>query len=1096
MNKTQTMNYYAYVSTILRTEHNNLVTAVVWSSSNRLIAFGQENGKIIICRIAKREDNSQVYDIRKVCTLIEHKNSITSLSWNFNFNKLISSDKSGKVIVWVELEGKWVPLLINDVSKVPVVSVMSSPNSESVTILYEDGKLICGNITGSQKWRSDLEFLPTAMCWTSHSRSLLTAASNCKLYLLKEHATKIVMFDTKEINVDEKQDMVVGLYESNKKNGSFLILFKLGTAAVYKEFNETNPVILNTENNISCGAWSNDSQSFAIAGEIDEDNCYVKFYSVSGNLVRTVEIKGSKITSICFNHDDSKLAVSVDNTLEIIQKVPNAIWTYFKNTLVYAVPPQNDDEKQSSIVYFNTRTCEKHVKLLSNLTSLASCNDKCALLSMDENNAAIVLTNEQGIPLADNYISFIPKFIAITEKKCIITSDTKLCIWNIESNQTTFFTYMSEITAIAAKNNILFIAFINQRIISMNLDYLTETGNFEIDAIIETIDICSDSTRISAIDTRCFLWFLDIHSGTPKIVDRKKSWSSKWASDSPKLFASLEKQRINIYKEFIPIDTIMSMQSICEFKDLTIFAVNFITIFQDPLNPTASCFTYYQTKPLHDIDLLMKSFIPRLTDEIVSYAASFDCQCALYKVALEALKNQNIELAKKCFMMSKYREGLAFIEYISKFKDKETRKAFALWFAGEKEEAVKMLQTSKKDDLILSIYRDDGDFERELKIAEKRNVGDEIKLSSHGVAHLAFIEGKWQTASLHYGQCGDFHMMLESMFNSDDLIGINRLISQLNTNDALLLEIGKKFLSLGLSTQAADAFLKYGSPQLAADAFAHTNKWKEALDLSKKYPNDIDRKSLLTRFAEHLADNSYVGKAISALINCGLYGEASFYMEREGDVSLKRGQNYLQTKKLYVFSSLMKMKQLKQDHEEIDVNAIWHKAEAVHFLMLTHRLVLSGKYKEALFPASRLLRVYNDVIGKEVSAALLALAGYRSNYLQRCSIGLAHLENSKRLSKKRKERAEALAVKIFIKNEPNDPDEPERIKCQACGADISGFSPKCRCGFALQCSIFSGKPIDDPRRMWRCSQCKHYGFPDEAKGARVCPLCHSKCSPK
>ena len=73
-------------------------------------------------------------------------------------------------------------------------------------------------------------------------------------------------------------------------------------------------------------------------------------------------------------------------------------------------------------------------------------------------------------------------------------------------------------------------------------------------------------------------------------------------------------------------------------------------------------------------------------------------------VSVEALKNQNVELSKMCFTLPEYREWLAFIKCISKLKDKETKKDFALCFACEKEEAVKMLQSSGKNGLVPSIY--------------------------------------------------------------------------------------------------------------------------------------------------------------------------------------------------------------------------------------------------------------------------------------------------------------------------------------------------------------------------------------------------------
>ena len=355
-------------------------------------------------------------------------------------------------------------------------------------------------------------------------------------------------------------------------------------------------------------------------------------------------------------------------------------------------------------------------------------------------------------------------------------------------------------------------------------------------------------------------------------------------------------------------------------------------------------------------------------------------------------------------------------------------------------------------------------------------------------------------------------MLLECLFNSDDHKSISDLIERLPKNDSLLLDIGKKFLSLGSPHKAVEAFLKYGSPQLATNAYAYMNMWKESIKLAKQYPKQVNKKELLSRFAQYLAENSFVAKSIKTLIYCGLYEESAINLEKEGDKILKQGINYLLAKKLYVFSSLLKMKHLKignknennnkktrskkikndlnQENKE-EIEKIWHKAEAVHYFLLAHRLLFKEKYEDCLYVASRLLRVYKDVISPEISAALLSISGFKSKYMQRCSIGLAELENSSNLSKKKKQKAEKLSIKIFTKNEPIDPNSPKLIQCPQCNKQISPFYPRCRCGYILQSSIFSGKTIDE-KSLWTCPFCLHKGSIDESKGRSTCPLCHNK----
>ena len=1178
-------NFHAYVSDSLKTVGNRTATVCAWNTENDLIACGQDNGIITISKLSKNTTHKGIFSIKHMSTLSEHKSTILSLSWNTAYSKLVSSDFFGKIIVWVESSDKWVPLLINDVQRTPIISALNSPNSELISILYENGKIICGNIAGNQKWKEQLQIAPTAICWASNSRNIYVASTDCDVYYLKDHATNYVKLDLDSIDIDKQNDKIISLQWNKKYNGYILILYRFGTIVIHKEYNETVPIIIDCEcEQIYCGTWFNDGNSFVIAcrkANSNPDRSYLMFYTKEGELIRTLDIKAMSINSISVSKDNTNLCLALDNTLTIIQIVPNIPWTYFKDTIVYSIPSSNTDamdtissyeinsqakekEKQEKltfdndhqntnqaqlnktdyitnewlIIYFNTKTGEKHVKTISDLKSIASSDTKCVLLSQTETKgAAVILTNEKGIPFLDNYISFKPCFVALTESFCVIASNMQVCIWNLTDNSTRFVTYESEITAIAAKGEKLFIAFSDLALIGMNIVSLAETERFTIKRTIESIEISSDSTRISCVDTHGFLVFLDIHSGNPHEVFRKETWCCKWATDSPNLFAALEKQKIYLYKDFEPIGTVYSMSNICEFKDLHVLLVDFVKLFNNPIEPTLECFNLCETKPLHDISLLLQSLTElqqkqetktqtthtrtriinkehkdeseELLYDILNYVNNLECPYAWNKMAEYAIKHLNFHLAEKCFSNAHNKEGLLFLKQLNTIKEKDAQKAYSMWFIGEVKEAIELLTQNKRFDLLLSIYRTDKDFrEQQQDLAKETQNEAEFLNASQLLAHQYFIEGNWKKASIQYRQAKNISMLLECLFNSDDHKSISDLIEKLPRRDPLLLEIGKKFLSLGSPHKASEAFLKYGSPQLAADGYAYMNMWRDSIRTAKKYPQQVNKKEILSRFAQYLAENSYVAKSIKTLIYCGLFEEAAINLEKEGDKILKQGINYLLAKKLYVFSCLLKMKHLKGAKKEEGranrrttnestlenketIEKIWKKAEAVHYFLLAHRFLFEEKYEDCIYVASRVLRVYSDVINPEISAALLAISGYKSGYLQRCSVGLAQLENSQNLSKKKKQRAEQLSIKIFMKNEPNDPYTPEPIRCPHCNKGISPFYPRCRCGYILPCSIFSGKTLNE-KSLWTCPFCMHKGSVLESKQRHTCPLCHNK----
>ena len=195
-------SFHAYISDSAKTVGNRTATACAWNTSNGLIACGQENGIITISKLVKNQNYPGILSIKQLNVLTEHNASILSLSWNTGYSKLVSSDSLGKIIVWVEMSGKWVPLLINNVSKNPIIAALNSPNSELVAILYQNGRLICGNISGNQKWKEELQILPTSICWASNSRNLYIATTDCKVFYLKEHATKYIPLNLDSVPID------------------------------------------------------------------------------------------------------------------------------------------------------------------------------------------------------------------------------------------------------------------------------------------------------------------------------------------------------------------------------------------------------------------------------------------------------------------------------------------------------------------------------------------------------------------------------------------------------------------------------------------------------------------------------------------------------------------------------------------------------------------------------------------------------------------------------------------------------------------------------------------------------------------------------
>jgi hypothetical protein len=120
----------------------------------------------------------------------------------------------------------------------------------------------------------------------------------------------------------------------------------------------------------------------------------------------------------------------------------------------------------------------------------------------------------------------------------------------------------------------------------------------------------------------------------------------------------------------------------------------------------------------------------------------------------------------------------------------------------------------------------------------------------------------------------------------------------------------------------------------------------------------------------------------------------------------------------------------------------------------------------------------------------MALCGFQSRYLKQCSDGFIYLENTERLSKRKREKIGKVAVKIFGKYPPKDPPGVPAFPCKKCQKPIAAPRAKCACGFVTVPSIVSGRAIYSGV-AWRCPSCRHYALQNEVTGITVCPFCHA-----
>jgi WD repeat-containing protein 35 len=331
----------------------------------------------------------------------------------------------------------------------------------------------------------------------------------------------------------------------------------------------------------------------------------------------------------------------------------------------------------------------------------------------------------------------------------------------------------------------------------------------------------------------------------------------KWADDGPELFVSLEKQILYVYRKFVAEEPLMSMVHICSFTNLVVTAVDFISLFRDPLKPSLRHFHRYDSKSLRDVRSLLQSQGVS-QDEIVGYIKE-NSHPTLWMLLFEfALKAMNLELAELCALESQNHPISVFIKKVLSVSAGNVQKGYVHWYLGNYRDAERLFVGT---DLAVQMYASTGNWSR---VAELVSPEDE---DTYTRCHLAlgtsaYVRGDFKTAASEFALAQDFGKQLRSLCQADDFAGISDLMAKLPAKHALLAEIGRKFMAYGSHERAVDAFLKLGDAGKAVDACAHLNQWTAAVRLADSH-SEIDKRLLMGRYAQHLADNSHISAAVN-----------------------------------------------------------------------------------------------------------------------------------------------------------------------------------------------------------------------------------------
>jgi len=469
--------------------------------------------------------------------------------------------------------------------------------------------------------------------------------------------------------------------------------------------------------------------------------------------------------------------------------------------------------------------------------------------------------------------------------------------------------------------------------------------------------------------------------------------------------------------------------------------------------------------------------------------------------------------------------------------------------------------------LALSLRQRLGDWFRVVQLIQQYPslANDTLLLHAYNeIGEYYYERQRYSKAMKFYRKANNLKKLSECAYLMDDYQQLTSILDELPVGDVYCTELGGKFQSVGLCTSAVQAYLKANQSQRAIDCCITLNQWDQALVLAERY-NYSQINTLLSNYATYLLQHKNYTQAIVLYQKAKKHHlAAQLIVQMEVQYVNDNGGSVvtfdaLRSKKLYLLAAiegeahkfntlnhtsgsnsntqLLGVSQSKQstmdalsslllnDNKKdnnllasdadssvkIDIDQLWHGAEAYHFYALATRQLVNGQLDAALRTAIR-LQAYDDLLSQQHIYHLLAYVALVTKHYATASSALRKLETLSTLTPEENETYKQIAVSIFIENSPVDPtlddyaykqngvnNKKRQAICSNtkihCQQTITDSSLQCdSCGKQYTACIASGRAIitNNAGELYTCRTCKHKAYDVEIKGVyENCPLCHT-----
>ena len=425
---------------------NEKLNKISTNKETNYIAIGGTNGfvQVVDLDVSSDQKNAKGGQLSFSQSLKYHNDDITLITWNDNYDKLTTCDKSGVIIVWKCVDNKWETEMINNREQSYVTDLKWNRQGQYLCFIYEDGHAIVGTVDGNRSWGNDIRNSLYLIEWSPDGTLILLASRNQNITILSSSGQQLgeVEIDEALRNIDIASMVWWSKYIDENKiitlKKHLMLSFINGEICLYDDENDINPFKFKTTlKKITKADWNINGDCFAICGFLNEGDTKgcVCFYHSNGEFIKNIKIN-EPIICFSFNAKGTQIALETQNTIYFGIIKQDYKWCYFGETLVYAFL---SDQEHHTVSFWNTKNNSFNYKYVKNMLGIVSCSPFCLITAKidKKGNYLLILSNSIGSPVDNKIINIEPNLIGINSTHVVVSDGHYIYLWQFRGTEET-----------------------------------------------------------------------------------------------------------------------------------------------------------------------------------------------------------------------------------------------------------------------------------------------------------------------------------------------------------------------------------------------------------------------------------------------------------------------------------------------------------------------------------------------------------------------------------------------------------------------------------------------------------------------------------